>query len=61
MIRNKFHNFLKHQLVGIMRANKHLKEWTQACKEYEKKHKPKSGRKKEKESSNNYEVMAEEG
>jgi hypothetical protein len=27
MIRNKFHNFLKLQLTGIMKANQKLKKW----------------------------------
>jgi hypothetical protein len=57
MIRNKFHSFLKNQLVGIIRASQKLKEWTQKCKDYESKHRPKSGREKKKDKESNYEVM----
>ena len=41
MIRNKFHNFLKLQLAGIMRASQKLREWTVRCKEYEQNNKRK--------------------
>ncbi len=56
MIRNKFHNFLKFQLIGIMRANQKLREWMNSCREYESKNKNKSKDKKQ-EKESNYEVM----
>jgi len=47
MIRNKFHNFLKLQLIGIMRANQKLREWMNGCREYESKNKNKAKDKKQ--------------
>ena len=58
-IRNRFHSFLKASLVGIMRANFSLREWSKQCREYEKKSKIQGERKREK--VNEYEVMQEEG
>jgi hypothetical protein len=37
MLRAKFHNFLKFQLVGIMKAAQALRQWTAECKEYDRK------------------------
>ena len=39
MIRNKFHNFIKEELVGIMKANIAMKRFTAECEEYQSKHK----------------------
>ena len=58
MIRNKFHNFLKMQLVGIMKAAQSLRTWMDQCKEYERKNKRKSS-KDMKKAQTDYEVMAE--
>jgi hypothetical protein len=44
MIRNKFHNFLKFQLIGIMKAAQSLRSWMGQCREYEKKNKRKSSK-----------------
>lgn len=60
MIRNKFHNFLKTQLVGIITANKSLKQWMGKCKEYEKQNKQQQGHKnKKKDKDLDYDVMEE--
>lgn len=37
MIRNSFHNFIKLQLVGIMKANKALRQFMVDCTEYQNK------------------------
>jgi hypothetical protein len=57
MIRNKFHNFLKLQLAGIMRASQELTKWTKECKEYAKNNKSKKSKEKNKEKNADYEVM----
>ncbi len=44
MIRNKFHNFLKYQLIGIMKAAQSLRKWMDDCKQYEKQNKKKSSK-----------------
>jgi hypothetical protein len=54
MIRNKFHNFLKTQLIGIMRANQKLRQWMRSCKEYEANNKSKSSKDKKQEKETNY-------
>lgn len=59
MIRNKFHNFLKGQLIGIMKAAQSLRVWMANCDDYEKKNKRKNSKDIKKEKD--YEVMAEEG
>jgi len=48
MIRNKFHNFLKLQLIGIMKANQKLRQWMRSCKEYESNNKSRSKSKEKK-------------
>ena len=60
MLRAKFHNFLKFQLVGIMKAAQALRQWTAECKEYDQKSRRKSSKEK-KEKKDEYAVMAEEG
>ncbi len=57
MIRNKFHNFLKGQLIGIMKAAQSLRQWMGQCSEYEKKNRRKGS--KEAKKGRDYEVMAE--
>lgn len=44
MLRAKFHNFLKLQLVGIMKAAQSLRQWTADCHEYDRKSKRKSSK-----------------
>lgn len=61
MIRNKFHNFLKFQLIGIMKAAQSLRTWMRNCSQYQKKNKRKSSKQKKEKKEADYEVMAEEG
>jgi hypothetical protein len=59
-IRNKFHNFLKLQLVGIMQANRSLAKWTADCKDYQRKHRTHSKDPKRKEKEADYQLMLDE-
>lgn len=44
MLTAKFHNYLKLQLVGIMKAAQSLRQWTTDCHEYDRKSKRKSSK-----------------